>query len=153
MSTETYSRRVRRARRPLLALVILLVALAVGYAVQASRGTHASSAPSAPGVSAPGVSAPPVDKQVALSTLPRQVAQTVALIQHHGPFPYSQDGVVFDNNEHLLPGHTRGYYHEYTVVTPGESTRGARRIITGMGGQYYYTADHYESFVPVDVTR
>ncbi len=91
--------------------------------------------------------------EVALSSLPPQAAQTVALIKKGGPFPYSQDGVVFDNNEHLLPSEPRGYYHEYTVDTPGASTRGTRRIITGRGGQYYYTGDHYDSFVRVDVTK
>ncbi len=87
---------------------------------------------------------------VGLSTLPAQVAQTVALIKAGGPFPYSQDGVVFDNNEHLLPAQPRGYYHEYTVPTPGASDRATRRIVTG-GGQFYYTDDHYESFRPIDL--
>jgi ribonuclease T1 len=77
----------------------------------------------------------------------------VQLIVHGGPFPYSQDGVVFDNNEHLLPTQKRGYYHEYTVPTPGADTRATRRIITGSAGQYYYTDDHYETFERVDVSR
>jgi ribonuclease T1 len=32
------------------------------------------------------------------------------------------------------------------VITPGESDRGARRIVVGTGGEKYYTADHYASF-------
>ena len=35
---------------------------------------------------------------------------------------------------------------EYTVVTPGSRDRGARRIVAGAGGEYYYTDDHYDSF-------
>ncbi|HEY8826732.1 MAG TPA: ribonuclease domain-containing protein [Jatrophihabitantaceae bacterium] len=31
--------------------------------------------------------------------------------------------------------------------------RGARRIITGTGGEFYYPANHYDSFVRVDVSR
>lgn len=41
----------------------------------------------------------------------------------------------------------RQIYHEYTVITPGSSTRGARRIVTGQRSQEdYYTADHYATF-------
>jgi ribonuclease T1 len=32
------------------------------------------------------------------------------------------------------------------VITPGENDRGARRIIAGDGGEFYYTDDHYDSF-------
>lgn len=90
---------------------------------------------------------------VALSQLPPEVASTVRVIQSGGPFPYPHnDGVVFHNDEHLLPSEPDGYYHEYTVPTPGASDRGARRIVVGAHGEYYYTGDHYESFVRVDVT-
>ena len=68
-----------------------------------------------------------------------------------GPFPYPQDGTVFQNREGILPSHSTGYYHEYTVKTPGSSNRGARRIVTGESSQEdYYTADHYASFDLVD---
>jgi ribonuclease T1 len=53
---------------------------------------------------------------------------------------------VFGNLEGLLPDHQRGYYHEYTVVTPGSKDRGARRIITGSADEFYWTEDHYSSF-------
>jgi ribonuclease T1 len=46
----------------------------------------------------------------------------------------------------LLPDEPSGYYHEYTVPTPGSSDRGARRIIQGSGGELYWTDDHYRSF-------
>jgi ribonuclease T1 len=54
--------------------------------------------------------------------------------------------VVFHNREKLLPQRSRGYYREYTVKTPGARDRGARRIVAGKGGEYYYTDDHYRSF-------
>jgi ribonuclease T1 len=53
---------------------------------------------------------------------------------------------VFGNYERLLPRKPRGYYHEYTVPTPGAHDRGARRIIAGQGGELYYTDDHYRTF-------
>jgi ribonuclease T1 len=59
--------------------------------------------------------------------------------------------VVFRNDEHILPLCSSGYYHEYTVPTPGSSTRGARRMITGSAGEYFYTGDHYVTFSLVDI--
>ncbi len=81
-----------------------------------------------------------------LKSLPPEALDTIALIQNDGPFPYRQDDAVFSNRERLLPNHERGYWREYTVETPGESDRGARRIVHGEGDEYYYTDDHYASF-------
>ncbi|HEY4143478.1 ribonuclease domain-containing protein [Pinirhizobacter sp.] len=80
--------------------------------------------------------------------LPQEALQTIKLIEGDGPFPHRQDDTVFGNREGLLPSQANGYYHEYTVETPGSDTRGARRIITGgtPPAVYYYTADHYSSF-------
>ncbi|MTD55355.1 ribonuclease domain-containing protein [Amycolatopsis pithecellobii] len=89
---------------------------------------------------------------VALSSLPPEATDTYDEIQQGGPYPYPQDGTVFQNREGLLPGCASGYYHEYTVETPGSDDRGARRIITGEGGEYFYTSDHYASFDLVDVS-
>ena len=92
---------------------------------------------------------------VALSELPPEARQTLQLIQRGGPFPYAhKDGSTFGNFEKQLPPKARGYYHEYTVPTPGSRDRGARRIIAAEGrsgdvatsGEYYYTDDHYRSF-------
>lgn len=88
---------------------------------------------------------------VCYSALPSQAHDTLDLIDSGGPFPYDQDGTVFQNREGVLPGQSTGYYHEYTVITPGSPTRGARRIVTGEEVQEdYYTADHYETFDLVD---
>lgn len=80
--------------------------------------------------------------------LSQEAFQTIKLIESDGPFPHRQDGTVFGNREGLLPSQARGYYHEYTVETPGADNRGARRIITGgtPPTMYYYTDDHYGSF-------
>ncbi|MFF1373273.1 ribonuclease domain-containing protein [Streptomyces virginiae] len=81
--------------------------------------------------------------------LPQQARDVLALIDKGGPYPYRQDGTVFGNFEKALPKQKRGYYHEYTVRTPGERDRGARRIVTGEGGEFYYTDDHYDTFKAV----
>jgi ribonuclease T1 len=83
---------------------------------------------------------------VAVADLPKEAQQTLQLIDKGGPFPYSRDGVVFGNFEKVLPKEVSGYYHEYTVKTPGEKDRGARRIVTGKNSERYYTDDHYKSF-------
>ena len=83
---------------------------------------------------------------ITVAALPPEGRDTLALIAAGGPFPYSQDGVVFQNREGLLPSRPRGGYHEYTVETPGSPDRGARRIIVSGAGERYYTDDHYDSF-------
>lgn len=134
-----------RAIKPLLLLLVLAVA---GWLF----GQH----PAAPvpqdseaqhSVTAPGGSLP--------SFLPPQAADTLRLIASGGPFPHRQDGVVFQNREGRLPAKPEGYYHEYTVDTPGLDYRGARRIITGGTPPqiYYYTDDHYRTFRPFEVHR
>lgn len=90
--------------------------------------------------------APATIGEIRAADLPREAQATLALIRKGGPYPYARDGVVFGNREALLPGQRRGYYREYTVKTPGERTRGARRIVAGKGGELYYTEDHYNHF-------
>jgi ribonuclease T1 len=83
---------------------------------------------------------------IRMADLPPEARQTLQLIAQNGPFPYRRDGLVFENRERLLPLKPRGYYREYTVPTPGESDRGARRVVAGDAGERYYTSDHYASF-------
>lgn len=84
---------------------------------------------------------------VELDQLPPEAARTLELIKAGGPFPYGKDGATFGNREGLLPDQSRGYYREYTVPTPGEGDRGARRIVTGDRDRiFYYTGDHYQTF-------
>jgi len=84
--------------------------------------------------------------EVAFAVLPAEAQHTIQLIRRGGPFPYRRDGVAFGNYERRLPFRPRGYYREFTVSTPGVTDRGARRIIAGNSGEYYYSADHYRSF-------
>ncbi|MFV0132881.1 ribonuclease domain-containing protein [Streptomyces sp. HMX87] len=117
------------------AAAALLSALLVGGTVSAT--------PAGAAVSAVG--------DICYSALPAQAHDTLDLIEQGGPYPFEQDGTVFQNREGLLPGQPTGYYHEYTVITPGSETRGARRIVTGEEHREdYYTADHYASFDLVD---
>lgn len=122
---------------------VLVVVLAPLFGFLAGR--HDASAPAAPG---PAAASTPVSglPTVAIGRLPVEARDTLVLIDKGGPFPYDRDGIVFANAERLLPQQTRGYYHEYTVPTPGSRDRGARRLVVGTGGDVYYTDDHYASF-------
>jgi len=88
--------------------------------------------------------------EIAVADLPKEGREVLAQIHVGGPFRYDRDGVVFGNREHLLPAEKRGYYHEYTVRTPGAKNRGERRVICGgprtTPDACYYTDDHYQSF-------
>jgi ribonuclease T1 len=85
-------------------------------------------------------------RAVQVSDLPPEAVRTLQLIAAGGPDPYSKDGITFQNRERVLPRQRDGFYHEYTVETPGSSDRGARRIVTGEDGSRFYTDDHYASF-------
>jgi ribonuclease T1 len=121
------------------ALVLRVARLAFAAAVLASF---------APGV--PAREARPELADVALAELPAEAQDIYARIRQGGPFRYERDGIVFGNREKRLPANPRGYYHEYTVKTPGVRNRGARRIICGGPKREpdacYYTDDHYQSF-------
>lgn len=86
---------------------------------------------------------------VEVGDLPAEAEETLGLIDDGGPFPYDEDGTVFGNFEGILPDHERGYYHEYTVETPGLSHRGPLRIVTGDEDEFFWTEDHYASFARI----
>jgi ribonuclease T1 len=119
--------------------VIARLLLVLGLAISCAAAWPAAARQSASG-------AAPTAGELLLAELPREARATIALIDQGGPYPYAKDGAVFGNREGHLPKQKRGYYREYTVKTPGERTRGARRIIAGAKGELYYTDDHYNHF-------
>jgi len=129
-------------RNLVLAGVCALVVVLGGWALLHDR------APGPAQATARGVGA----STCPIATLPREVTETVRRIHAGGPFPFPRsDGEVFANYEGHLPKQRRGYYHEYTVVTPRARDRSMRRVVTGgtplaHPAQYFYTGDHYDSF-------
>ena len=127
---ESFGRAVRQGGAALAALILALVLTAAALAPALwARGQASAGEP-----------------VVAAAELPPEARQTLRLIRDGGPFPFERDGVVFRNLERMLPSRDKGYYREYTVITPGLRHRGARRIVAGRGGELYYTDDHYRSF-------
>jgi ribonuclease T1 len=122
---------------------VLIAALTVGGLVGGSGGFPA-------GALARETQQEQAGGTIAVAQLPPQAVTTLNLIAAGGPYPYEKDGVVFGNRERLLPPHRRGYYHEYTVPTPGARDRGARRIVCGgplrRTTNCFYSDDHYASF-------
>ncbi|MEV0531792.1 ribonuclease domain-containing protein [Kitasatospora sp. NPDC050463] len=114
--------------------------------------------PSAPRTSPPAGATPaggwvpsdPALADVCRTQLPGQALDTLGLIAKGGPYPYRSDGIAFENRENRLPRRASGYYHEFTVVTPGSGDRGARRVVTGSTGEQYWTTDHYGTFQEID---
>ena len=62
-------------------------------------------------------------------------------------------GDRFGNREELLPEAEDREYTECDLYTNGQDSRGARRLVFSNDGLYYYTEDHYETFVEVFVTE
>jgi len=144
------SARAAVARRPAWAVLVVALALLCaallggcagsGTATSTSTSTTRSVSALAPATATTDLPTVPV------GDLPPQAVDTLRLIAAGGPFPYSKDGATFQNREGLLPEQSSGFYREYTVVTPGSTDRGARRIIGGEDGSRFYTDDHYASF-------
>lgn len=144
-------------RRITIALVGLIVLVLAGWLIRdvttgSGPASTTTSTSAGAGAAVPGSSSGLPVK--VLSSLPKEAAGTWKLIQQGGPYPYPKnDGVVFHNNGNVLPRNKDGYYHEYTVDTPGAKNRATKRLITGSQRELYYTDDHYDSFVVVDPTR
>ncbi|NNM70094.1 MAG: ribonuclease [Gallionella sp.] len=123
-----------QALRCLCGMLLVLASLSDAQAFQWQNHSHAQSQNQGAPVT------------VSVADLPAQARAMLLAIKQGGPFAYDRDGVVFGNFERALPKQARGYYREYTVKTPGVRSRGARRIISGSGGEYYYTDEHYQTF-------
>jgi ribonuclease T1 len=141
-----------RKLKPLILLVIVILAVTMW---QRHAGTLPSATP--PNSSVDGKLVRPARRSAgdASGSVPAQAREMVQRIQSGGPYEHRQDSGVFGNYEGLLPNQPRGYYHEYTVETPGAHNRGARRIITGgtPPDVWYYTDDHYRSFRRFEANR
>ena len=148
----------------LVAVAVVTVLLALVWwagrgedPASAGDGSATATATAASTVGGTGPSAAPPPARdgsglpvVRVADLPDEARGTLDLIAAGGPFPKDRDGATFHNRERLLPRHPSGWYREYTVPTPGEDDRGARRIVTGRDGTAYWTDDHYDSFSAIE---
>jgi guanyl-specific ribonuclease Sa len=81
---------------------------------------------------------------------------TIDRINSCQPFPHRNDGEIFNNyplrdrTVPELPVRPHGYYREFVHPTPGIAGPGPQRIVVGQGGEWYYTPNHYEKFIPLN---
>jgi ribonuclease T1 len=127
----------------LLAIVVLVTGVGMALIIKHGRDTTPTTSIVAPSASGTPRSNLPT---VPVADLPPEAVATLALIDQGGPYPFRQDGTIFGNFEHRLPERERGYYREFTVVTPGEDDRGRLRLVGGAAGDIYYSDDHYDTF-------
>jgi ribonuclease T1 len=77
------------------------------------------------------------------TSLPLEAGPVIMRIMRGGPFDFPEhDGRPFSNRFGDLP--SGGQYLEFTVITPGVTNRGARRIVANHRGMLFFTACHYE---------
>jgi RHS repeat-associated protein len=80
---------------------------------------------------------------------------TLERIQNGEGYPHRNDGSIFQNRPlsgetmPLLPEKPAGYYREFVHPTPGVNGAGLQRIVTGSGGEIWYTPNHYKTFIPI----
>ncbi|MDR0697787.1 MAG: hypothetical protein LBG28_00995 [Tannerella sp.] len=68
-------------------------------------------------------------------------------IKNGQSYPHRNDGSTFQNKEGILPSKGQDYYKEYVHPTTGVNGIGSQRIIIGRSGEYYYSPDHYRTFI------
>jgi guanyl-specific ribonuclease Sa len=105
----------------------------------------------------------------------RAISDLLARIAVCKPMPYNNDGNVHSKPHEGLPKKPSGYYLEYTLIVPDRPTgsgpeavqiggetyytgpvlsfRGSERLMIGGGREVFYTPDHYDTFVRLDIVR
>jgi len=140
-----------------LALLAWMALENPGLFEPSSDGAGASSVQS-PESSGSGTSAP-VIRDVVVRDLDGRVAwrgdmdlgSSIARIERGDRDRHRNDGAIFQNREGRLPSKPRGYYREFVVRTPGMRGVGPQRLVVGRGGDAWYTADHYRSFIRLNI--
>ncbi len=97
------------------------------------------------------------------------ILDLMARVRDGRPLPFPKDGVVWENRESRLQPKPMGFYREYTIlppagspssitvggrrfdISPPQGRRGAERLIIGGGQLYWYSPDHYVTFIPLQV--
>jgi ribonuclease T1 len=156
-------------RRPLgLAVLLALVGVVLGSLVIAGRtpapppagpslapraAPEAGGRPAAEPARDPSAERPaaPAVETARTADVPQRARDALAEIRRRGgePPPGHVGGRTFQNRERRLP---RGVYREYDVNPriAGRPRDAERLVIEQKTGTAYYTADHYETFVPID---
>jgi len=79
------------------------------------------------------------------------LSATIDRIKRGERHPHRNDGSTFHNREKRLPKQAGGYYREFVHPTEGMRGPGPQRIVVGKGGEWYYSPDHYRSFIKLNI--
>lgn len=151
---------MRRGHRRYRCSSLLLVVLLVGCGGPKADSTAPSDAARAPVAATSAPFRPsPTASRVALPTVstrtdvPTKAYETLRYVETHNGDPPSGyvGGTTFENRERRLPA---GHYKEYDVDPRVPGGRNADRLVIEQdSGRAYYTADHYDTFIPLSSGR
>jgi guanyl-specific ribonuclease Sa len=126
---------------------ILLLALGL-FVLYVKVATHSTSTAPQTIPNAQSVVSEPTDQGASDGVIPPKVLQVLQVIRSTGQPPEGYvGGRVFQNREGHLPA--GGDYREFDV-DPHLGNRNAERIIVEWNSKKaWYTADHYQTFIPL----
>lgn len=141
---------------PLLFLLLLSVLLFAGYrscsGLRTGNGEPGGTAHLSPQTPKTGGGAGAGIATLALAKAPRHVRQLVAHLKSaKGLLPPKgyKGGRLFRNREGLLPKGKTYYEFDVHPFRPGISRGGERLVVDQKKNVFYYTKDHYGSFVKI----
>ncbi len=94
------------------------------------------------GVGSSGAAIPTVNR----SSLPRSASTTLETLEANGynKIPGYRGGRTFENRDNDLPYNAdKNYYREWDIKPLSQDNRGVQRLLTGKGGESYFTNTHY----------
>ena len=153
----------RGTRRVLTVVGVVLVAGAVAWLERGTSTAPTEGSTALPAAATPGGGAGALQLVVSGVTVKSHgrpvlrgdvdLTDTVERIRAGRRHPHRNDGGVFQNRERRLPQRQSGHYREYVHPTPGLDGPGPQRLVVGADGEWYYTPDHYATFIRLDSGR
>ena len=137
---------------PILFLFLLPILLFAGYrscSQVEGTGSTTSTAPKTPGI---GGGAGERIATLGLSEAPKHVRKLIRYlksVKHFNPPKGYKGGRVFRNREEILPNEKTYYEFDVLPFRPGVSRGAERLVVDQKKSVFYYTKDHYGSFVKI----
>lgn len=86
---------------------------------------------------------------IAQNDLPLEARQKLQVIQNIGaPYPFREDGTIFQNLPERLPRAHRGFYKRFIVPDSSGAAHPQWRLVQG-GDVFYFSRDNGKSFFKI----